>query len=183
MFVAEVILSRQPDRVGESIADWLTLQGVRTPVEAAPSIFNMVTRLALQPGDDPRGFIGLSEAIVEKASADPSQCILSFAYLLAPNDGTPSLILGSLDNPRCRTLLRLWERRLTEYADHRLPRVRLAVAQTLREWQKLGRRHAALGFPVSLEEVSALLSRDARSSVRWALRAASQEGVDEPLHD
>ena len=181
--LADAVLSRQLDRAGELIADWLTVHGMRTPTQAADIVFRMMIRLALRPGEDPTGFIGMSEAIVEKASADPSQCILTFAYLLAPHDGTRSLILESLDNSRCRTLLRFWERRLREYANHRLPRVRLAVAQTLREWQNHGRTHAALGFPSLLNEAKGLLSRDARSSVRWALREAAQEqdGSDVPL--
>jgi hypothetical protein len=169
--LAEAVLFRLPDRTADPIADWLTARGIQTPADAADIVFLMMARLALRAGGDPRGLIGLTEAVVEQGAApDPTQCILTFAYLLAPKDGSRSLIVRSTRSLACKTMLRFWERRLQEYARHYLPRVRLAAAQALRAWQEQATEHAALALPDSLQEAITSLSQDARASVRRALR-------------
>jgi hypothetical protein len=176
--LVETVLFRLPDQTADPIAEWLTAQGIRTPADAADIVFLLMARLALRAGGDARGLIGLTEVVVEHtAASDPTRCILTFAYLLAPQDGSRSLIVRTIRSAACKTMLRFWQRRLQEYARHHLPRVRLAAAQALRAWQEQASEHAALALPDSLQEAITILSQDARASVRWTLQRPQEDAI------
>lgn len=175
--LVEAVLFRLPDQNAEAIATWLTTQGIRTPADAADIVFLLMARLALRAGGDP-SFIGLTEAVVEHgAASDSTRCILTFAYLLAPQDGSRSLIIRTIRSGACKTMLRFWQKRLQEYAHHNNPSVRLAAAQALRAWQEQASKHAALALPDSLKEAITILSQDARASVRWAMQRPQENAT------
>jgi hypothetical protein len=171
LFLTDLCLSRSPGRIAEPVANWLHLHGTHQPSKTAHRIFLMMARLGLAPGSAHLDFIGISEAVVNQATAeDAAACIRSFRYLLAPSDGTIAVMLaGSL--PARKLLLRLWEVRLAELAQNRLPSVRREVALTIKAWQDLEAEHPDLGSAEPLNDVLLGLSKDPRASVRHATRS------------
>ena len=121
-------------------------------------------------------FIGLSEAVVNRAVAgDPTGCIRTFRYLLAPLDGTTAVILSAPLSAR-NLLFRSWQARLSELADHRLPSVREEVALAIRAWQDLARVYPGWGYAESLDTARLKLAKDPRARVRHATRPAADRG-------
>ena len=136
----------------------------------------MMARLGLAPDGDHFNFIGISEAVVNQSVADdPTACVQTFRYLLAPPDGTTAVILAA-SLPARRLLFRLWDVRLRELADHRLPSVRTEVALAIKAWQDLEREHPDWGSTEGLDSVRLKLSKDPRASVRHAIRPVSDHG-------
>jgi len=177
LFLADLCLSRGPSRIGERVGNWLLLHGLRQPSETAHRIFLMMARLGLSPDGDHLNLIGISEAVVNQAIADdPTACVRTFRYLLAPLDGTTAVILAA-SLPARKLLFRFWEVRLTELADHRLPSVRGEVALATRAWQVQQRKHPDWTTVESLDRIRLKLSEDPRASVR---RATRPERVLEP---
>jgi len=169
LFLADLALSRAPSRVGEPVANWLLQHGLRQSAENAHRVFLMMARLGLAPDGDRFNFIGISEVVVNQAAADdPTACVRSFHYLLAPPDGTTAVVLAT-SLPARRLLFRLWDVRLRELADHRLPSVRAEVALTIRAWQDLENKHPDWGSTEGLDSIALKLSKDLRAGVRHAL--------------
>jgi hypothetical protein len=170
LFLADLVLCRAPGRVGDHIASWLLANGLRQPAGSEYLIFRMMARSGLASDNAHSSLASISEAVVDRAV---NECILTFLYLLAPLDGTTSVIAAAPPATR-KLFLGLWKLRLRELATHRLPSVRKAVGLALNAWQKLVTQHPEWGTDDDLEATRVMLTKDARASVRHAAQQTSE---------
>jgi hypothetical protein len=163
-FLSYAVLRRFPARVSKRLANWLLRDGLRQSPNNADRVFLMMAYLGLNSSGSIDGFVAMSEAVVSQ-SDDPASCILSFRYLLAPGDGSKSIILIATDSAARILLLSLWEARLIQLVGDVRAKVRLAVALTISIWRE---QKNSIGFSPALRNARETLLSDCRASVRQA---------------